>query len=119
MQHRFYPSTTALLTALCLSGGAALASDSGHGHHHLGQLASKSRRLFEHETFDGNGRTCLTCHSKETGTVSPEDALERFDDDPDDPLFLHDGSDDGAGNGVTRILTDATILIEIPLPPNV
>jgi hypothetical protein len=35
------------------------------------------------------------------------------------PLFLHDGSDDGLGNGVTRMLADATILVEIPLPPNV
>jgi hypothetical protein len=26
-------------------------------------------RLFDLETFGGNGRTCLTCHSRETGTV--------------------------------------------------
>src|SRR6185295_10360559 len=30
-----------------------------------------------------------------------------------------DGSDDGEGHGVSRILGDATILIEIPLPANV
>ena len=36
-----------------------------------------------------------------------------------DPLFVHDGSDDGKGNGVTRMLADATILMKIPLPPNV
>jgi len=28
-----------------------------------------SMHLFEHETFGGNGRTCLTCHSRQTGTV--------------------------------------------------
>jgi cytochrome c peroxidase len=77
------------------------------------------KRLFERETFGGNGRTCLTCHSLETGTVSAADALARFQANPKDPLFLHDGSDDGHGNGVSRILKDATILIEIPLPPNV
>ena len=77
------------------------------------------QQLFEHETFGGNGRTCLTCHSRETGTVSPQDAQLRFQQNPHDPLFLHDGSDDGLGNGVTRMLTDATILVEIPLPPNV
>jgi cytochrome c peroxidase len=55
----------------------------------------------------------------ETGTVSPEEALARFKANPRDPLFLHDGSDDGKGNGVSRILKDATILVEIPLPPNV
>src|SRR5262245_38766957 len=26
------------------------------------------RRLFERETFGGNGRTCSTCHSADTGT---------------------------------------------------
>src|SRR5215468_2006194 len=77
------------------------------------------KRLFTRETFGGNGRTCLTCHSAETGTVSPEDARERFLCDPQDPLFLHDGSDDRQGNGVYRMLRDATILVEIPLPENV
>jgi cytochrome c peroxidase len=77
------------------------------------------KRLFERETFGGNGRTCLTCHSIETGTVSPADALARFQKDPRDPLFLHDGSDDGQGQGVSRMLQDATILMTIPLPPNV
>ena len=77
------------------------------------------KRLFERETFGGNGRTCLTCHSVETGTVSPADALARFNANPKDPLFVHDGSDDGLGNGVSRMLKDATILVEIPLPSNV
>src|SRR5262245_28917557 len=77
------------------------------------------KRLFERETFGGNGRTCLTCHSRDTGTVSPEDALARFQANPNDPLFRHDGSDDGKGNGVSRMLKDATILITLPLPPNV
>jgi hypothetical protein len=77
------------------------------------------KTLFEKETFGGNGRTCRTCHSADTGTVSPKDAAKRFKKDPDDPLFLHDGSDDGLGNGVSRILADATILVTIPLPTNV
>jgi cytochrome c peroxidase len=77
------------------------------------------RQLFERETFGGNGRTCLTCHSRKTGTVSPADAKARFLANPHDPLFLHDGSDDGLGHGVTRMLTDATILMKIALPPNV
>jgi cytochrome c peroxidase len=77
------------------------------------------KRLFKRETFVGNGRTCATCHSPETGTVSPEDAQLRFTENPQDPLFLHDGSDDGQGNGVTRMLADATILVEVALPPNV
>src|SRR5688572_14835814 len=77
------------------------------------------QQLFDHETFGGNGRTCLTCHSRETGTVSPQDAQLRFQQNPNDPLFFHDGSDDGQGNGATRMLADATILVTIALPPNV
>jgi cytochrome c peroxidase len=77
------------------------------------------KHLFELETFGGNGRTCLTCHSRATGTVSPQDAQARFLANPADPLFAHDGSDDGQGNGVTRMLADATVLMTIPLPPNV
>lgn len=77
------------------------------------------RRLFERATFGGNGRTCRTCHGEDTGTVSPEDAQRRFRKDPADPLFTHDGSDDGLGNGVSRMLSDATVLMTIPLAPNV
>lgn len=77
------------------------------------------KRLFERETFAGNGRTCLTCHTRETGTLAPSDVQRRFEANPYDPLFLHDGSDDGHGRGTTRIRTDATILVELPLPPNV
>ncbi len=97
---------------------AALApADSGAADHTRGGVGG--RRLFERETFGGNGRTCLTCHGRETGTVSPADAQERFLADPDDPLFRADGSDDGKGHGVTRMLNDATVLIRIPLPDNV
>src|SRR5262245_779937 len=53
----------------------------------------EGQRLFEEETFGGNGRTCLTCHSRKTGTVSPRDAQKRFQANANDPLFLHDGSD--------------------------
>jgi len=45
--------------------------------------------------------------------------VKRFLRDRKDPLFLADGSDDGAGQGVSRMLKDATILVRIPLPPNV
>ena len=81
--------------------------------------ALHGKRLFERETFGGNGRTCRTCHSEATGTLSPADARKRFAKNPRDPLFLHDGSDDGQGNGATRMLRDATVLVTIPLAPNV
>jgi cytochrome c peroxidase len=84
----------------------------------------EGERLFDRETFGGNGRTCLTCHSRETGTVSPADARARLRRNPDDPLFVHDGSDDEDGDGfgdghhVSRMLQSATILMRIQLHPN-
>jgi hypothetical protein len=114
-------STAALLGCQGAEGGPdELDEEVGESSLALCQNPRKeAKRLFEKETFGGNGRTCLTCHSKETGTVSPEDAQERFAEDPSDPLFLHDGSDDFEGNGVSRMLADATVLVRIPLPPNV
>lgn len=106
------------ISAVVVTYCAALATSvSGQGDS-LGNRRD-GQHLFERETFGGNGRTCLTCHSSETGTVSPQDAQRRFATNPNDPLFVHDGSDDGQGNGVTRMLTDATVLVQIPLPSNV
>jgi cytochrome c peroxidase len=76
----------------------------------------EGRRLFGREMFGGNGRTCVTCHSRETGTFSPADARARLAADPSDPLFLHDGLDDGAA-GTSRIERHATVRITLPLPP--
>jgi cytochrome c peroxidase len=109
---------------LFLAAGAAARDDAAGADGATSQArrdrsAREGRRLFERETFGGNGRTCLTCHGRETGTISPEEVQARYRCDPTDPLFLHDGSDDGDGHGVSRILEDATILVEIQLPPNV
>lgn len=107
------PAITILISAAAMS--CLLAQQDGP------DSSERNRRLFTTATFGGNGRTCDTCHSltTRTGTVSPEDAQERYQKNPSDPLFLFDGSDDGQGHGVARILKDATILITIPLPPNV
>ena len=75
----------------------------------------EGRRLFEKETFGGNGRTCVTCHSRETGTFSPADAQARRAANPADPLFVHDGLDDGIA-GTSRIEQHATVRITLPLP---
>src|SRR4029079_15488676 len=75
-------------------------------------------RLFRKETFGGNGRTCETCHSPSTGTLSPGDVQALLQQDPANPLFLHDGLDDGI-SGISRIAEHATIRIVRPLPPNV
>jgi cytochrome c peroxidase len=112
MTRRQTLTTTLLLAtvgAVLLTGGPRARADESH----------QGRRLFDEETFGGNGRTCVTCHSRETGTFSPAEALARFTKDPGDPLFRFDGSDDGEGHGVSRILQDATILVRVPLAGNV
>jgi cytochrome c peroxidase len=105
----------AALTCATVMAVAASGTGAGAG---PGQVL-EGKRLFEQATFGGNGRTCQTCHSAATGTVSPKDAEERFAKDPNDPLFLHDGSDDGQGNGTSRMRTDATVLITIHMADNV
>lgn len=102
----------ALVTAVAVSASGQAA---GVG---PGQVLD-GKRLFEQATFGGNGRTCRTCHGEATGTVSPQDAQKRFKQNPDDPLFLLDGGDDGQGHGVTRMLSTATILMTIPMASNV
>jgi cytochrome c peroxidase len=121
MHHLQRRAPVGTLLALLGSGTFVFAANESEGgaSRSMGSARSEGQRLFELETFGGNGRTCLTCHSRETGTVSPDDAERRFCEDPDDPLFASDGSDDGQGNGVSRMLVDATVLIEIALPSNV
>jgi hypothetical protein len=89
------------------------------GQSELEVKVASGKFLFNNETFQGNGRTCETCHSKKTGTVSPADAQQRLYQDPADLLFLHDGSDDGTGNGTSRMTQYATIRVGIELPSNV
>ena len=113
--------------ALCTLGvvaavaahAAALLSAQGKTAAANGIAVSEGKRLFEQETFGGNGRTCRTCHSAQTGTLSPADAQLLFKTRPNDPLFVGDGSDDGHGNGTLRMRTDATIMMHIPLAGNV
>jgi cytochrome c peroxidase len=77
----------------------------------------KGKKLFEKETFGGNGRTCRTCHSKFTGTLGLADVQQIIDKaDPDDAFLIGDALDDD-GVGTTRVQTHATIRMTIPLPP--
>jgi len=80
--------------------------------------AHEGGRLFRRETFGGNGRTCETCHSRSTGTLSPADVRTLLLESPSDPLFRHDGLDDGV-SGTARIAEHATIRVVRPLPPNI
>src|SRR5882724_9040539 len=79
-----------LIVTLLAAGAFTTASGQSFAPAALGNQQS-GKSLFTTATFGGNGRTCLTCHSLETGTVSPRNALERFQRNPRDPLFLFDG----------------------------
>jgi cytochrome c peroxidase len=75
------------------------------------------KQLFEKETFGGNGRTCRTCHSKRTGTLSLADVQRIVAKAKPDDAFLIDDALDDDGVGTTRVQAHATIRISIPLPP--
>ena len=67
------------------------------------------KKLFERETFGGNGRTCATCHGGQGGSISPAEAQAQFAQNPNGPLFRSIDSDDGVGSSYTRLLAEATI----------
>ena len=97
---------------VCNRYGGCASSGSGTG---PGQEL-EGKRLFEQRDLRRQRPNLSDCHSQATGTVSPEDAQKRFAKDPNDPLFLHDGSDDGLGHGTSRMRTDATVLMTIGWP---
>lgn len=104
--------------ALELSFEEKLACDPAGSAKCAKRRASAGRKLFDEETFGGNGRRCVTCHSVNSGTFNPEEARARLAADPNDPLFRHDGLDDGV-EGTSRITEHATLRIELELPPHV
>jgi cytochrome c peroxidase len=106
----------ALGVAVAISGGSDLTLSKGIGQGEPG-IELNGKKLFERETFGGNGRTCLTCHSKLTGTLTLADVQQMIDKaDPDDRFLLHDALDDD-GVGTTRVQAHGTIRLTIPLPP--
>ena len=102
--------------ALLLSNGSnpSLSND-GLGQAPVVELDGK--KLFDKETFGGNGRTCLTCHRRDSGTLTLADVQRIVDEaDPDDPFLKHDALDDD-GVGTTRVQAHATVRTTLPLPP--
>src|SRR5262249_20835750 len=75
--------------------------------------------FFDKATFGGNGRTCETCHTAQTGTFSIEEAQARFAKNPNDSLFRQPDSDNLNGQTYNRLLTTGTIKIDVPMAPNV
>lgn len=84
-----------------------------------GDPAVDGESVFDRETFRGNGRTCVTCHGRDTGTFSIQEAQRRFARNPLDPLFRAPDSDALDGRAYTRLLSTGTIKIDVPLAANV
>jgi cytochrome c peroxidase len=105
---------TAQLVAFAAITMAAIVSTS------LGQAQPgpelNGKRLFEKETFGGNGRTCQTCHSKHSGTVTLDDVQRIIEKGDPDRFLVHDALDDD-GIGTTRVQAHATVRYTVPLPP--
>ena len=106
----------AVTIALALSSGSNISLSNAPAQDELG-IKLDGKKLFDEETFGGNGRTCLTCHSKDTGTLTLSDVQRIIDKaDPDDAFLIHDALDED-GVGTTRVQTHGTIRVTIPLPP--
>ncbi len=53
------------------------------------QLVAQGEQLFNNETFNGNGRTCATCHAAaEAFGLTPAGIATLFASSPSDPLFV-------------------------------
>ena len=82
--------------------------------------AERGEDLFFHETYGGNGRVCATCHDpRNEFTISPALARDRWRREPGGPLFRASDSDDGSGNGYTRLLTRAQFRVRVALADSV
>jgi cytochrome c peroxidase len=75
--------------------------------------------LFTKETFNGNGRSCATCHTLTSGTLSPSQAQAAYARNHNDPLFRALDSDAGNGASYSKLLADATVTVDLALPANV
>jgi cytochrome c peroxidase len=102
-----------------LSGDAAPVPnvDDGTGDEHQ-QVASESLGafLYKKETFNGNGRMCDTCHTPSSGTLTVEDVQSRASTDP---IFRQIDSDGRLGLTYDKLRNDATVTVDITLPPNI
>ena len=75
----------------------------------LSRLSAQGRRLFLNETFEGNGRTCGTCHIETNNfTVDPQLIATL---PPNDPLFVAETNPAVAGLENSRLLRDFGLIL--------
>jgi cytochrome c peroxidase len=81
--------------------------------------SSNGAFLFTKETFNGNGRTCSTCHTLTSGGLSPAQVQAAWSRNRSDPLFRAIDSDDGSGSSYSQLRNNATVTVDINLPANI
>jgi cytochrome c peroxidase len=80
----------------------------------------RGANLFEHETFDGNDRTCATCHVGQDGfALSIERVQAEWALDPSAPLFRAPDSDSLDGASYDMLREDGLVRVHVTLAPNV
>ncbi len=100
---------------------ACVASWAGPQEERSGAASAEvGKRLFNEETFRGNGRVCATCHRPRTEfSITPELVQEHFRRDPTHPLFRPIDSNDGQGRDYSNLLEHAVVRVNIPLHDDV
>lgn len=80
------PNTGFVLAVALAPAGGDYGGDGGYDPGYPADLIAVGEELFFHATFEGNGRTCGTCHPAENNfTIEPEFIATL---PPDDPLFV-------------------------------
>ena len=74
-------------------------------------LVARGEQLFFNETFDGNGRTCGTCHRAEDNFGLSPDFIATLP--PDDPLFIAENDEALARNFENpRLMRQLALIVE-------
>lgn len=101
------------LLVVVLAAGSPAAADSTQvliSHGLISQEVGDGGDLFLRETFDGNGRTCGTCHSVEDNqTVGPEFIATL---PPTDPLFVAEFDSQLTELEVSQLLREFGLILE-------
>jgi cytochrome c peroxidase len=74
------------------------------------KLIKKGRNLFMKETFDGNGRTCASCHPPTNNFTLDVEFIERLPDD--DPLFVAEFNPDLAKLEDPDLMRNFALILE-------
>ena len=83
---RIYYLNAAACVLLCMPGGAVMANGILPASYPGAQLINAGRRIFFEETFNGNGRTCGSCHPADNNYTLDPQYISTLP--ADDPLFV-------------------------------